>query len=268
MRSASHHPSRPCLIWRGGTVTYAEMAARAAALSRPHVRSFGIRYVHDVGGRRLPVLPLPGGVTEPVEFHHLKSGDRVVFGSLGRGVHTPAERATAGCFPDLRWSLFCGEPLPADTAQAWAEAADGSRVENLYGPTELTVACTSYRWQGDTSRAECVHGLVPIGEPFPGLEAIVVDSSLHEVPVGDDGELLVAGDQVSAGYWNDDVRTQAGYVTPPGRSGNVLPHRGRRAATQRHRPHLLSGTCRQPDQGARPPGRTAGDRSGSAGRVG
>jgi amino acid adenylation domain-containing protein len=124
-----------------------------------------------------------------------------------------------GCFPDLRWSLFCGEPLPADIAQAWAEAAEGSQVENLYGPTELTVACTGYRWQGDTSRAECVHGLVPIGEPFPGLEAIVVDSSLREVPAGADGELLVAGDQVSAGYWNDDVRTQAGYVTPPGRSG-------------------------------------------------
>jgi amino acid adenylation domain-containing protein len=123
-----------------------------------------------------------------------------------------------GCFPDLRWSLFGGEPLPADIAQAWAEAADGSRVENLYGPTELTSVCTGYRWQGDRSRAECVHGLVPIGEPFPGLEAIVVDSSLREVPVGTDGELLVAGDQVSAGYWNDDVRTQAGYVTPPGRS--------------------------------------------------
>jgi amino acid adenylation domain-containing protein len=124
-----------------------------------------------------------------------------------------------GCFPDLRWSLFCGEPLPAEIARAWAEAADASRVENLYGPTELTVACTGYRWQGDTSRTECVHGLVPIGEPFPGLEAIVVDPSLREVPAGDDGELLVAGDQVSAGYWNDDVRTQAGYVTPPDRSG-------------------------------------------------
>ena len=124
-----------------------------------------------------------------------------------------------GCLPDLRWSLFCGEPLPTDIAQAWAEAADGSEVENLYGPTELTVACTSYRWQGDTSRAECVHGLVPIGEPFPGLEAIVVDPSLREVPVGNDGELLVAGDQVSAGYWNDDVRTEAGYVTPPERPG-------------------------------------------------
>ena len=72
-----------------------------------------------------------------------------------------------GCFPDLRWSLFCGEPLPADIAQAWAEAADGSQVENLYGPTELTVACTSYRWEGDASRSECIHGLVPIGEPFP-----------------------------------------------------------------------------------------------------
>lgn len=36
-------------------------------------------------------------------------------------------------FPALRWSLFCGEPLPAEIAAAWAEAAPNARLENLYG---------------------------------------------------------------------------------------------------------------------------------------
>ena len=49
-------------------------------------------------------------------------------------------------YPTLRWSLFCGEPLPIDVARSWAEAAPESIVENLYGPTELTIACTLYRW--------------------------------------------------------------------------------------------------------------------------
>ena len=52
-----------------------------------------------------------------------------------------------GAFPSLRLSLFCGEPLPVSCADAWLRAAPNSILENLYGPTELTIACTSYRWE-------------------------------------------------------------------------------------------------------------------------
>ncbi len=119
--------------------------------------------------------------------------------------------------PSLRWSLFCGEPLPADLAEAWRAAASGSTVENLYGPTELTIACTVYRWDGERSRRDCTHGIVPIGEPFTGLDAMLVDRSLCEVPPGAEGELIVSGDQVTLGYWDDADRTDAAFVTPPGR---------------------------------------------------
>lgn len=131
-------------------------------------------------------------------------------------------------FPTLRWSLFCGEPLPAGVAGAWAVAAPSSTVENLYGPTELTVACAVHRWDPEASPRQSIHGVVPIGEPLAGLHAIVVDPSLNEVPPGGHGELLVAGDQVTLGYWNDAERTDAAFVTPPGhtetfyRTGDVV----------------------------------------------
>ncbi len=54
-------------------------------------------------------------------------------------------------YPALRWSLFCGEALPVEVAEAWARAAPSSTVENLYGPTELTIACTLYRWDPERS---------------------------------------------------------------------------------------------------------------------
>jgi amino acid adenylation domain-containing protein len=123
-----------------------------------------------------------------------------------------------GSFPSLRWSLFCGEPLPAELAEAWTAAAPGSTLENLYGPTEVTVACTVYRWRGEASRRQCIHGIVPIGEPFPGLDVMVADASLQEVATGDRGELMVSGDQVTLGYWNDPERTRAAFVIPRGRS--------------------------------------------------
>ena len=123
-----------------------------------------------------------------------------------------------GTFPRLRLSLFCGEALPVALAESWALAAPHSIVENLYGPTELTIACTAYRWDGQRSLGHCEQGLAPIGEPYPQMSALVVDESLRELPAGEARELLVTGPQLSLGYWRDPERTAAAFVTPPGRS--------------------------------------------------
>jgi amino acid adenylation domain-containing protein len=120
-----------------------------------------------------------------------------------------------GQYPRLRWSLFCGEPLPADVAAAWADAAPGSTLENLYGPTELTVACMRYRWDRRSSVAESLAGIVPIGHPNPGMQMLVVNDLLEEVPPGAEGELLMTGPQLTPGYWQDADRTGAAFVIPP-----------------------------------------------------
>lgn len=123
-----------------------------------------------------------------------------------------------GRFPSLRWSLFCGEALPVEIAEAWAAAAPNSALENLYGPTEATIACTLYRWEGARSRSESRRGLVPIGQPTPRTDVAVVDADLAEVGVEEEGELLVAGPQVTLGYLDDRARTEAAFVVPPGKS--------------------------------------------------
>jgi len=123
----------------------------------------------------------------------------------------------SGSYPRLRISMFCGEALPAEVAKAWVEAAPNSIVENLYGPTELTIACMYYRWDPARSPDEVEFGVVPIGEPFPRMLPMVVDESLHEVDPGEDGELLMMGPQLSLGYWRDPEKTAAAFVVPPGK---------------------------------------------------
>lgn len=118
-------------------------------------------------------------------------------------------------YPTLRWSLFCGEPLPVDVANAWAEAAPASVVENLYGPTELTIACTLYRWERERGEREARHGIVPIGAPYPGMTVLVADGELRPVAPGGEGELLLSGPQVTLGYWQDEEKTRAAFVRPP-----------------------------------------------------
>jgi amino acid adenylation domain-containing protein len=119
-------------------------------------------------------------------------------------------------YPSLRWSLFCGEPLPAELAGAWAAAAPSSLVENLYGPTEATIACTLHRYSMEEAVGD--NGVVPIGEPIGETRTLVADLELGEVEPGADGELLVSGPQVTPGYWQDAEKTAAAFVTPPGQT--------------------------------------------------
>ena len=121
-------------------------------------------------------------------------------------------------FPSLRLSLFCGEALPVSSVEAWLKAAPNSVLENLYGPTELTIACTSYRWEPERSASEAELGVVPIGYPNPGMNVLVVDDSLKEVEPGEVGELLMNGPQMSLGYWQDRERTDAAFVVPFGKN--------------------------------------------------
>ncbi|MBV8900551.1 MAG: amino acid adenylation domain-containing protein [Verrucomicrobia bacterium] len=122
-----------------------------------------------------------------------------------------------GCFPSLRYSLFCGEPLSASYAQRWQEAAPNSILENLYGPTETTIAISHYRWNKSGSlEAECVNGIVPIGWIFDGQACRVIDADRKAVSAGVPGELCLCGSQVTTGYWNDPARTQEQFVRLPG----------------------------------------------------
>ena len=131
-------------------------------------------------------------------------------------------------YPKLRLSLFCGEALPAEIARRWALAAPNSVIENIYGPTELTIACTAYRWDGKLSPEQCEQGIVPIGEPFDDMEVLIADENLEQVQDGTAGELLMRGPQMSAGYWHDEEKTKRAFVTVPGKNGKVFYRTGDR----------------------------------------
>ncbi len=118
-----------------------------------------------------------------------------------------------GSLPDLRCTLFCGEPLPQRLAQMWHQAASGGRLFNIYGPTEATIAVTAFEWQPDMQLPD----VVPIGMPYPGQKVSVVDEQLREVAGEQLGELCLGGDQVVPGYYGNPEQTGKRFVDLPGR---------------------------------------------------
>lgn len=118
---------------------------------------------------------------------------------------------TPGSMPTLRWSLFCGEPLTCRDAREWQSAAPNATVENVYGPTELTVACSAYRWSDAESPKHCVNDIVPIGHLYPGLYGLLLTAD------GIAGELCVTGPQMFPGY-----------LDPADNEGRFIQRNGRR----------------------------------------
>jgi acyl-coenzyme A synthetase/AMP-(fatty) acid ligase len=66
----------------------------------------------------------------------------------------------------------------------------------MYGITETTVHATFHR----ITEADLDSPRSRIGLPLPGFAHVVVDEAGHPVPCGADGELLLSGPQVTAGY--------------------------------------------------------------------
>lgn len=173
-------------------------------------------------------------------FHALCNGGRlVVVGREGRG--DPAHLArlmleegvtvTTGCpseylallnygAADLRrcrtWRLAFsgGEKLTRQLRHGFRRLALGRlRFVNVYGPTEVTIACprglVPYMEQDEDVVAEGGDYLFPM----PGYEILVLDEeTMQPVPVGFPGEVCIAGDGVALRNLNRESETRLRFV--------------------------------------------------------
>jgi len=115
-------------------------------------------------------------------------------------------------FPELRYSMFCGEQFPKHIADAWRGAAPNSTIENLYGPTEATIYISRYVYHlGDVSK-KFKNSIIPIGQPFPDHVVEIVDNDDNKLEIGEIGEICFKGAQVTDGYLNDSEKTDAVFV--------------------------------------------------------
>ncbi|WP_081276485.1 non-ribosomal peptide synthetase [Rhodococcus opacus] len=125
------------------------------------------------------------------------------------------------CLPDsLRCVFAGGEELPVELSARCASRSK-ARLDNKYGPTEYAVTATSHRCDGLERES------VPIGEPVWNTTALVLDRRLHPVPIGVEGELYLAGVQLSRGYHRRQRLTAERFVADPfGAAGTRLYRTG------------------------------------------
>ncbi len=115
-------------------------------------------------------------------------------------------------FPALRRLLWCGEVLPTPALMYWMTRLPHVSFTNLYGPTEATIASgyhTVRTCPGDPGEE------IPIGTGCDGEELLVLDEHMAPVPPNTIGDLYIAGNGLSPGYWRDAERTEAVFRPDP-----------------------------------------------------
>ena len=110
--------------------------------------------------------------------------------------------------PRLRRFLFCGETLAPETASQLLDRFASAEVWNTYGPTEATVATSSIRIDRDVLAK---HPMLPIGYTMPGTRLLICDENGEPIADGGRGELIIAGPNVSPGYFRRDDLTAAAF---------------------------------------------------------
>lgn len=112
--------------------------------------------------------------------------------------------------PSMKYSLFCGEALPLDVTDEWSRCLPNAEIINVYGPTENTIFCTSYKFHRNAIN-KTHNGVLCIGNSMLGVKTIITDSKDNILPAGEKGELCLAGELLTPGYWKNDKKNKEAF---------------------------------------------------------
>ncbi|WP_432140285.1 amino acid adenylation domain-containing protein [Streptomyces sp. bgisy084] len=133
------------------------------------------------------------------------------------------EQAPAGRLA-LRCVVFGGEALDLARLTHWYERHPDAALVNMYGITETTVH-VSHIALAPSVLAGQTRSLV--GSPLPDLRIYVLDTSLQPVPVGEQGEMYVAGAGLARGYLGrPDLSADRFVADPFGEPGSRMYRTG------------------------------------------
>ncbi|MHA6797635.1 class I adenylate-forming enzyme family protein (plasmid) [Pseudonocardia bannensis] len=93
-----------------------------------------------------------------------------------------------------------GAPIPPSTVTAFQDTF-GHYIHNIYGLTETTSPSHAVPL-GSEAPVDPASGALSVGVPIYNTVVRIVDDEGKDLPPGEIGELVTAGPQVVAGYWN------------------------------------------------------------------
>jgi amino acid adenylation domain-containing protein len=201
--------NRMVWMWREYPFTPGERCCQKASLS--FIDSIGEVFVPLIHG--VPSVIIPDSVAkDPLllvdELARHEVTRITLVSTLLRMVLTTVENL-GDRLPNLKAWFSSGEALPDDLARLFFRQIDAD-LNNLYGPSEASIEVTSWRCQRDNAS-----GRVAIGRPIANSQIYVLDREFHPAPVGETGDLYIAGVNLARGYHQEPGLTAAAFLPNP-----------------------------------------------------
>jgi amino acid adenylation domain-containing protein len=112
-----------------------------------------------------------------------------------------------------RQLLVGGELLTSKLVELMKQFAPDCEVFNHYGPTETTVGV--FCGPADPKLERYASPNIPIGRPFSGVAAYLLDGVMNRVPAWMPGELYIGGKSVGRGYMGEGALTADRFLPDP-----------------------------------------------------
>lgn len=170
----------------------------------PHIAHGGIN-----------VIPNSGGFNEQEMLELIATHQGVSFFAAPTMVkrlveHVQSQRLTSGIpdFSNLKTIIYGGGPMyQADLHNA--HQLLGNKLVQIYGQGECPMSITSLTryMHADTNHHRYASRLASVGVAMTGIEVKIADPSGNRVDNGQPGEIMVRGDAVMLGYFEDPGAT-------------------------------------------------------------
>jgi pyochelin synthetase len=121
----------------------------------------------------------------------------------------------------LRLVLLSGDWIAVTLPDAIKELAGKAQVVSLGGATEASIWSILYPVGDSTTHLPSL----PYGRPMANQRFHVLNQALEPRPIWVPGELYIGGLGLALGYWRDETRTKASFITHP-RTGERLYRTG------------------------------------------
>ncbi|MET8327371.1 non-ribosomal peptide synthetase [Streptomyces sp. NPDC005181] len=124
-------------------------------------------------------------------------------------------------FASLRILQAGGDVILPSACRALLDGQFTGELYNLYGPAEITTACTAHRVTVEDAQSD----VIPIGRPLAGVSVQILSAELEPVAGGEIGELFVSGPGVARGYQDRADLTDERFLTLPSEAGSTRMYR-------------------------------------------
>jgi long-chain acyl-CoA synthetase len=109
---------------------------------------------------------------------------------------------------NLKTIVYGGAPMYLEDIRR-AISAFGQKFVQIYGQGEspMTITALSREQHANIDHPRYLKRLASVGVAQTGMEVRIADPEDHELPMGETGEILVRGEAVMRGYWQDPEAT-------------------------------------------------------------